>query len=67
VYLDEATSSLDSPTEARLMETICHVSSGKTVIMVAEEIADTYGRRDLLRFVSRPKNSPDFLVGIGVP
>ncbi|MDR2412479.1 MAG: NAD(P)-dependent oxidoreductase [Holosporales bacterium] len=34
---------------------------------MAEEIADTYERRDLLRFVPLPKNSPDFLVSIGVP
>lgn len=40
-----------------------------TIRQLAENIADTYGRRDLLRFGARPENlfDPPYVVGLPVP
>jgi ABC-type multidrug transport system fused ATPase/permease subunit len=38
IIFDEATSALDNETEARLIETIHHVSQGRTVIMIAHRL-----------------------------
>ena len=45
---------------------IC-TGKGKTIRKIAEEIADIYGRRDLLNFGARPDNLVDPKYVIGVP
>ena len=60
MIINGAFSSTDGPAN------IC-TGKGKTIRKIAEEIADIYGRRDLLNFGARPDNLVDPKCVIGVP
>ena len=68
-YLD-----VDAAADMLVQDVICNrtgptnICSGKgvTIRALAEEIADQYGRRDLLRFGARPDNLTDPPVVIGL-
>jgi ATP-binding cassette subfamily B protein/ATP-binding cassette subfamily C protein len=64
LVLDEATSALDNETEGRIMDEIYHVSSGKTLIVIAHRLStvERCDRRVIiengsLREISQPNNN----------
>ena len=47
LLLDEITANLDAETEARVLEALCRVSEGRTVLSVSHRIYESLGGRTI--------------------